>query len=84
MPDDTPIPALNVVKVDDATIDRVSAQLGIVVPKTLNSTAINTVLNDLIEAAANVPPKGSPWNVWVKFALTTILQLAMIAALFAK
>ena len=78
-----PIPTQNaVIKIDPDTVVKVAVAAGVKIPSAVNTATLNTVLLTLIDSIAEtVPPKGSPWNVWVKFAITTAVQVGMAGLL---
>ena len=83
MLDPTPLPTPNaVIKIDPAIVQKVADAVGLKLPTAVNKTMLDTVLSDLVDSiAASVPPKGSPWNLYVKFAITTALQLGIAGML---
>jgi len=78
-----PIPTPNaVIRIDPVVVQKVADAIGLKLPTVVNKTMLDTVLTDLVDSiATTAPPKGSPWNVWVKFAITTAVQVGMAGLL---
>ena len=83
MLDPTPLPTPNaVIKIDPAIVQKVADAVGLKLPTAVNKTMLDTVLSDLVDyIATSAPPKGSPWNMYVKFAITMAGQVAIIGML---
>lgn len=82
MADELPPTSATVIRIDPATAQKVADVVGLKLPTTVNKTMLDTILNDLVDSIiTTAPPKGSPWNVWVKFAITTGVQVAMAGLL---